>query len=306
MKIYFLEAECEVVRPVNFRDFRNANYIRGAWYDYLVGEVLPADHPIIQNQSQVRPYALRFIPPRDNNHTKTYFGLTLFGESLVPYAINSLAGFSARVGKSRDGQIEVTSIYEKKLVRSFARVLFDKSSWTVTPAITGVTLDEIRHFAANYIVPNIKRNNMEFQVRFLTPTHMKHKGVPMTRETLDYKAMLYLIMTRWNNLASLYGDESDIIPEEEFDRVLPAATNGLTEVGRSENKDKPEWCVVRGYSSRSKRPTYMDGILGTVNLKADSPETLETVIPYLFLGQLIQVGNNTAKGNGVYNLYWSY
>ena len=64
-------------------------------------------------------------------------------------------------------------------------------------------------------------------------------------------------------------------------------------------EDRTQWWDVKGYSSRLNKPQYLGGLVGSVTLSSRSWAQL---LPYLLLGESMQLGKNVVKGGGWYRV----
>jgi hypothetical protein len=60
-----------------------------------------------------------------------------------------------------------------------------------------------------------------------------------------------------------------------------------------------EWVEVWSGSNRTGRETPLSGFVGRASYAAPL-ETLRPLLPWLVWGQVVQVGKDVVKGNGVY------
>jgi hypothetical protein len=60
-----------------------------------------------------------------------------------------------------------------------------------------------------------------------------------------------------------------------------------------------QWIDLWGYSGRTGRSTPMGGLVGFANYRSKQWDKL---LPWLLIGQGVQVGKLTSKGNGVFQV----
>ncbi len=68
-------------------------------------------------------------------------------------------------------------------------------------------------------------------------------------------------------------------------------------------ESQTHWVDVRSGSSRTGQPTWISGLVGPAWYSAPM-DVWSELLPWLLWGEIVQVGKDTAKGNGVYRLKW--
>lgn len=131
-------------------------------------------------------------------------------------------------------------------------------------------------------------------IELLTPLKIKEEGVGIYYNDLSFKTFFKILIKRIINLNNLYCNGMSFDKEEvEFEK------EHLLEMAESvEAKTYTEWKDYRRFSSRQKKQMKIGGQIGVIELKGE----LQLFYPYLKLGEIIGVGQNTTSGFGRYKI----
>lgn len=122
----------------------------------------------------------------------------------------------------------------------------------------------------------------------VSPLRLLGRGAPLTE--LDLPLLLRALFRRIGALARYHcGFE----PEVDYTALLAHATSRTRVVER-----RLVWRELPRYSARQKRRMVLGGLEGTLALDGD----LAPALPFLALGELLQVGKGTSFGLGRYKL----
>jgi hypothetical protein len=122
-------------------------------------------------------------------------------------------------------------------------------------------------------------------IRFLTPTRIVLDGHLCHRPL--FRPWFQRLLERTRQIGALYADEPHWVPF----RDLLAVADGVTIAS-----DDSRWQEAWSGSRRDGMVKPVSGFIGDVTYRGD----LAPLLPYVLLGQSLQVGKNTIKGFGWY------
>ena len=141
--------------------------------------------------------------------------------------------------------------------------------------------------AETYVEAARQLEGKPLTIRFLTPTRIVQRGKLCHHPQL--RPWLQRLLERIRRLGELYTDDPPWVP---FKELLNASETVHI------LKDKTQWKDMRSGSRRQGRTTPTGGFIGEVTYSTvPSP-----LLPWLVVGQGVQVGKSAVKGNGWYRI----
>ena len=317
-----LTLTCEAFGPMQFDGFRTGGQLRGALLGVMSRAICAGDprDPEHVRQCPVcwlvaanekpgeerRGYAL--MPPIDTRPTlqsgqRFEFGLTLFGQAqrYLPYFLIALpeagrAGIGRLVqGQQRDhpGQRGQFSLRKASALNPF--VGREECVLAEGEQIVHVLDRPISHadvLQASGHEP-LDGPPVSFNLNFLTPTRL------IVNERLlkapDFGAIFKHVLRRLDDLAGQFADHSWRRPMDEVQSLQAHANNAQLVEART------RWVEEFSGSRRTNTYTPIGGFVGSARyiIPADS---WHAILPWLLWGQVVQVGKNTVKGDGVFRV----
>ena len=125
------------------------------------------------------------------------------------------------------------------------------------------------------------------QVAFLTPTRLKHSG-EVVRGAPPFRALFQRLLERLAALAQAFSD-TPLDPDLRYSLV--GLSDGVRLVA-----GQARLTHLEGYSGRQRGHTSISGIVGHAVYQADDWAALW---PWLKWGEIIHVGKNAVKGEGL-------
>ncbi len=232
------------------------------------------------------------------------FTITLFGEGFrfLPYFVLAASAMGdTGVGPGR-GRFEIVSIHAVNPLTGASRAILAEGEKVVRPTALPVGWENARA-AAQAQVRNAcaerSRSDADIRVRFLSPTRL------IESESLvkapDFGIFFRRLLERVDELSKQHNGGERRPPEEVTELYALADQVRLVECST-------QWIDLWGPSGRTGRDTPMSGFVGSAVYRSKHWEKL---LPWLLLGQGVQVGKLTSKGNGVFqvdlagrNGYW--
>ncbi len=245
-----------------------------------------------------RPFALR--PPLDGGRVvqpgeRFTFGLTLIGEQalrLLPYLVLGLR----RVGDIGMGRPVVTDGGGGAVAR---RGRFQVEALVQVNPLTGARQAVMRAGDALVTLPDAPVTHAQvlewcaargpvsrLTLRLRTPLRLVVDGKPVRR--LTFPLLMQRVCRRLTDLERSYGAVDGL----DFRDVLARAVD--VEVV----DDHTRWLDLESKSSRQGRTVPIGGLVGSVGLTGD----LTPFLPWLVWADLVGVGKDVTKGNGVIEL----
>ena len=217
------------------------------------------------------------------------FAITLFGEGkdYLPYfalAVREMG--EVGVGKGR-GRFQALSV-----AAEFADGQ-EQPLWQAREAVLRLTQRSITHAEIGAAVEKRLRaqanNGGALSLSFLTPLRVVSEDRLL--KTPRFEAVFDALLKRLDELADLY-EGGYQRPYAERVRLRQLAR----QVELTENHT--EWIELSSSSSRTGRETWISGLVGRAVYKA-SAQVWGELLEWLAWAEIVQVGKDTAKGNGV-------
>jgi hypothetical protein len=249
------------------------------------------------------------------------FGLTLYGDTLrlLPYFLLTVAEVGREgVGIGR-GRFELRQVHATDPLGSPSRnpqgvrqecVLAEGDALVRVPTlrvdVAGVAA------AADALAARLTAAGTtgagRLRLRFVTPTRLVANGQLV--KAPDFGVLFARLLERIDQLERQYagGERSPAgggAPmsgsppadgrRDETERQALLACGDRVRLADS----RTQWVEVRSGSTRRNEPTWISGFVGEAVYTAP-PEVWRPLLPWLVWGQVIQVGKDVVKGNGVY------
>jgi len=232
------------------------------------------------------------LPPQDviPPGGRFSFTLTLFGQGYqyLPYFVLAVPEMGrAGVGPGR-GQFTLESIWAPDPWTGKAETVLRPGEQVVRPPLRRLGWEEACRAAESWL-PALGPNT-SLRVRFLTPTRLIEGDARL--KSPDFAVFFQRLLLRIDQVAQQFAGEAKR-PQEDVRRL-----HGLADRVRLMDASV-EWVDLFSYSGRSGRSTPMGGFTGWAIYR--SPDWAP-LLPWLLLGQGVQAGRLTVKGNGVYTL----
>lgn len=142
--------------------------------------------------------------------------------------------------------------------------------------------------AAEALLPRMRRPRLT--LHFLTPLRLVHENHLV--KTPEFLPFFTRLLERVDMLASRHADAPPRPPGERTRLHDLAARVRL-------HHHTTRWEDVKTWSSRTRRHTWISGLVGSATYTAP-PEVWEALLPWLLWGTVVQVGKDAVKGNGVF------
>lgn len=220
------------------------------------------------------------------------FHLTLFGEAdrFLPYFVLAVPEVGrVGVGPGR-GQFSLKRIDAEHPLNGDEPVLAEGDTVVRPPQ----TLPGHRDIctAARVLAGQLSGRQPCLRIDFRTPLRLIVNKRLL--KAPDFGAIFGHILLRVDHLAAQYAGAGQR-PIEDRDRLW-ALANQVRLV-----EDGTMWVDVPSRSSRTGQKTWLSGLIGPARYFAPA-ETWRELLPWLLWGQVTQVGKDTAKGNGAYQI----
>jgi hypothetical protein len=221
------------------------------------------------------------------------FHITLFGDALryLPYFVLAVpeAGRTG-VGMGR-GRFLLKSIHAEHPLSGDWEVLKEGENLVRPPA------DMVTHAvimqAAEAFAARLGAEQSRIRMDYLTPLRLI-LGEQLFKSP-DFGVIFAHILKRLDDLAIQHAGGNPR-PTEDCQRLWDLADRiRLVE-------SQTQWVEVPSGSSRSGKPTWISGLVGSAWYTAPT-EVWRELLPWLLWGEIAQVGKDTAKGNGVFRTY---
>lgn len=223
------------------------------------------------------------------------FTITLFGDGFrfLPYFVLAAAAMGDMgVGPGR-GKFEVISIQAVNPLTGTSHAILKEGEQVVTPQALPLCWDEAQAAARGFPADG------EVHIRFLSPTRLIDSGSLI--KAPDFGIFFRRLLERMDELSKQH-NSGERRPREEVTALYTLADQVRL------IKQSTQWIDLWGPSSRRGRSTPMGGFVGYAVYRS---KCWNQLLPFLLLGQGVQVGKLTAKGNGVFqvessgrNGYW--
>jgi len=223
------------------------------------------------------------------------FTITLFGEGFrfLPYFVLAASAMGdTGVGPGR-GKFEITSIHAVNPLTSESYTVLEEGAKVVKPKELPVSWKDAQSAAQSYPAEG------DIRVRFLSPARLIDSDALV--KAPDFGIFFRRLLERMDELSKQHNGGERRVPEEVAELNQFADQVRLIE-------QSTRWINLWGHSGRTGRDTPMSGFVGHAVYRSTHWNKL---LPFLLLGQGVQVGKLTAKGNGVFqadlkekNGYW--
>ena len=231
-----------------------------------------------------RPLAIR--PPLTPPARDMTFGLSLYGtgQQQIMMVLSALKAMQTLgMGRGRQ-QFTITLINAIDPLTFQPTPLLDGSGKKLGTLPGSPSADAYSGLARMMRTDRLK-------VQFLTPTRIVQHG-KLCHEPI-FTPWFQRLLERIRLISEIYTTNPLWVP---FKELLTAADQITVE------KDQTHWKEMWSGSRRDGRMRPTSGFIGTVSYSGDVSELL----PWLILGQAMQVGKNTVKGCGWYRLVYEW
>lgn len=295
--------------PMRLGGYQGAERLRDALAQVMLRAVCPETHrrekPTAEHAAvcpicwllaaQTDPSAVRRVyslagpqPPLDLIAPgQTFeFTITLFGEGFrfLPYFVLAASAMGdTGVGPGR-GKFEVVSIEAVNPLTEEKRLILAEGEKIVRPQSLSITWEDAQTAARSM------RYDENVRVRFLSPTRLIDSEALV--KAPDFGIFFRRLLERVDELAKQHCGGERRPPDEVTGLYLLADQVRLVE-------SSTQWVDLWGPSGRTGRSAPMGGFVGWAVYRSKHWEKL---LPWLLLGQGVQVGKLTAKGNGVFQV----
>lgn len=224
-----------------------------------------------------------------------HFTITLFGGgfNFLPYFVLAASAMGdTGIGPGR-GKFEIASIHAVNPLTGENQTILAEGEKIVRPQSLPIGWNEAENAARNFPTEG------DVRIRFLSPTRLIESDSLV--KAPDFGIFFRRLLERIDELAKQHNG-GERRPPEEVSRLYQLA-NEVRLIEQS-----TQWVELWGPSSRRGQSAPMGGFVGGAVYRSKNWNEL---LPYLMLGQGVQVGKLTAKGNGVFqvelngrNGYW--
>lgn len=228
-----------------------------------------------------RPLALR--PPLTAIVDQATFSIVLYGhgQAHLPMLISALSAMG-RVGVGRNKrQFTITGIEQRNPATDATHLLLDHDGKQVGELDAPPTTEA---YLAQAHTLNIGDT---LTVNFLTPMRIIRDG-RLTHKPI-FSDWVRRLLSRTIDIGKAYTDPPPWVPMKD---LLPSA-DSITLV-----QDDTDWKEAWSGSRRTGKMKPTSGFVGQATYQGD----FEALLPWLVLGQALQAGKHTIKGNGWYTL----
>ncbi len=240
-----------------------------------------------------RAYA--FIPPLPlvdvvQPGERFSFVLTLFGDGLqfLPYFVLAVPAVgNSGFGPGR-GRFELEAIWAINPFTRDQQVVLAPGEQIVHVPELRVGWGDVQDSLSSWL-PDMGPGS-QLKVQFQTPTRLIESK--QTVKVPDFGIFFRRLLERIDHLEQQYAGGQARSPEDIQQLYQMADRVRLVDADVA-------WRDYFGGSSRKGQKTPLSGFVGTATYRA---EDWTPLLPWLILGQSIQVGKHTVRGNGVYRL----
>jgi hypothetical protein len=228
------------------------------------------------------------------------FDLTLFGSGFdyLPYFVLAVPEMGrGGVGPGR-GRFALRAIQAIDPLNGRSQVVLAPGENVVRPPERPSGWEAVQASSQRLLAQ--VREHKSLELHFLSPMRLVHDGA--LAKSPDFGIFFRRLLERSDQLAQQYAGQ-ERRPAESVERLYQLAD----QVHLLESQ--VEWVDLWAPSGRTGKRTPLGGFVGRAVYRARQWEAL---LPWLVLGQAVQAGKLTAKGNGVYEVrcgeyggYWS-
>jgi hypothetical protein len=227
-------------------------------------------------------------PPMDTlaPNQDFHFTITLFGDgfNFLPYFVLAASAMGeAGIGPGR-GKFEVRSIEAVNPLRGESHAILSEGEKVVRPQSRPIVWKDAEEAARAF------PNEGDIRLRFLSPTRLIESDSLV--KAPDFGIFFRRLLERMDELAKQHSGGG---------RRAPEAVNELYQLADEVRliEQSTQWIDLWGPSSRKGQSTPMGGFVGHAVYRSKHWDRL---LPFLLMGQGVQVGKLTAKGNGVFQV----
>ncbi len=313
---------CEALTPLRLDGYRAGNNLRGALGTvmqraYCAGDrndrahvaTCPVCWLLAANErpgQERRGYVLR--PPGDGEAAyepgrRFEFGLTLFGETLrfLPYFVLAVPemgrmGVGAGRGKFALKQVWATDPLisgERECLLAEGESLVHTPRLIITSRRVAACAAALEERLGSEAASKNGAGVWRITLRFHTPLRLIADRALL--KAPDFGVFFARLLERLDDLEKQYGDREWRRPMDEI-RSLQALANQVRLID-----SQAQWADVWSGSRRTGRPTPIGGLVGRATYSAPA-DVWRPLLPWLAWGQLVQVGKDVVKGNGVFEI----
>jgi len=215
-----------------------------------------------------------------------HFTITLFGDGFrfLPYFVLAAAAMGdTGIGPGR-GKFELCSIQAVNPLTGEEQAVLEEGEKIVRPKSLPIGWKEAETAAQEFAAEG------ELRIRFLSPTRLIDSEALV--KAPDFGIFFRRLLERMDELSKQHNGGERRTAEEIKELYQFADEVRLIE-------QSTQWIDLWGPSSRKGQSTPMGGFVGYAVYRSKDWNRL---LPFLLLGQGVQVGKLTAKGNGVFQV----
>ncbi len=232
----------------------------------------------------VRPLAIR--PPLQNRFTEMTFAVALYGyaRQLLPMVLSAV-GAMQKIGVGRDrSKFALQGVRALDPLSRQASAVLDAAGRTVGDVPQPLPASAYVHLAKAL-------DPQQLTIQFLTPTRIVQDSKLV--KTPEFRPLMQRLLGRVRQISELYTDKALFVP---FHDLLGDADSVRI------THDDTRWQEGWSGSRRDGQMKPTSGFVGTVSYQGD----FTRLLPYILLGQGLQVGKNTMKGCGWYDVQYQW
>ncbi len=233
-----------------------------------------------------RPIAIRPPQPFVKGEEQT-FTMALYGRGVdaAPLLISAVAAMGA-VGVGRNRKHTRYTLSEVRAIDPLTKQktpILDRAGKQIAPLPTPPSAEIYMQFA-QLLHPT------QLNVQFLTPTRIVDRGALCHQP--DFRPWFQRLTERIRQISDLYAAPvwipfHDLLPAAEVVRITHTATR---------------WQEMWSHSRIDGTTKPSSGFIGEVQYEGE----LGALLPYILVGQALQVGKNAIKGGGWYNVLYHW
>lgn len=231
-----------------------------------------------------RPLAVR--PPLEKNNRQSSFGLSFYGrgQAYITLVLSAVAAMQeVGIGRGR-GRFKLLGIECVDPLTQQAYPLLDSEGKQVGQLMPNPDMGAYIRFA------ELLRGD-HLIVHFMTPTRIVANGVLCHRP--EFRPWFQRLLERIRSISELYTDSPVWVA---FKELLAVAD--MLEI----EQEQTRWVEMVSGSRRDGQMKPTSGFVGQVVYTGH----VEKLLPWILLGQSLQVGKNTIKGCGWYQLRYEW
>lgn len=313
-----LRFQARAVQPIRLGQYQGAERLRDALAQVMLRTVCPEarrrEKPTPEHAAtcpacwllaaETDPGLVRRVyslagpqPPVDTltPNQDFHFTITLFGDgfNFLPYFVLAASAMGdTGIGPGR-GKFEIISIHAVNPLTGQSAAILSEGEKIVKPLSLPIGWNEASAFARE--IPK----DGDVCIRFLSPMRLIESDSLV--KAPDFGIFFHRLLERIDELSKQHNGGERRSPEEVT--RLNQLANEVRLIDQS-----IQWVELWGPSGRTGRSTPMSGFVGYAVYRS---KYWDQLLPFLLLGQGVQTGKLTAKGNGVFqvetngrNGYW--